>query len=120
MNPSLSTPRFPAVVPDDKYPKATECLRKDREALLSFYDFPACHWQHIKTTNPIESTFATVRLRTDKTRNTLSRETMLCLVFKLCQGAERRWLRLRGSKLLKDVVHDVPFINGIREDQLAA
>ena len=104
----------------DKYPKAAECLRKDRDALLTFYDFPARHWQHLRTTNPIESTFATVRLRTDKTRNTLSRETMLCLVFKLCQGAQRRWLRLKGSELLKDVIQDVRFVDGIRDDKLAA
>lgn len=105
---------------EDKYPKATDCLRKDREVLLTFYAFPARHWQHIRTTNPIESTFATVRLRTAKTRNSLSRETMLSLVFKLAQGAERRWLRLKGSELLKDVIHNVKFVDGIREDKLAA
>jgi transposase-like protein len=105
---------------EDKYPKATDCLRKDREVLLTFYAFPARHWQHIRTTNPIESTFATVRLRTAKTRNSLSRETMLSLVFKLCQGAERRWLRLKGSELLKDLIHNVKFVDGIREDKLAA
>jgi transposase-like protein len=104
----------------DKYPKAADCLKKDRDVLLSFYDFPARHWQHIRTTNPIESTFATVRLRTAKTRNNLSRETMLSLVFKLAQGAERRWLKLKGSELLKDVVDDVKFVDGIREDKLAA
>lgn len=105
---------------EDKYPKAADCLRKDRETLLTFYDFPARHWSHVRTTNPIESTFATVRLRTAKTRNNLSRDTMLSLVFKLCQSAERRWLRLKGSELLKDVVQDVRFIDGIREDRLAA
>jgi transposase-like protein len=105
---------------EDKYPKATDCLRKDREVLLTFYAFPARHWQHIRTNNPIESTFATVRLRTAKTRNSLSRETMLSLVFKLAQGAERRWLRLKGSELLKDVIHNVKFVDGIREDKLAA
>lgn len=104
----------------DKYPKAADCLSKDRATLLSFYDFPARHWQHIRTTNPIESTFATVRLRTNKTRNNLSRETMLSLVFKLCQGAQRRWLRLKGAELLKDVVHDVNFVDGIRTDPRAA
>ena len=103
----------------DKYPKAAECLRKDREALLTFYDFPARHWVHIRTTNPIESTFATVRLRTAKTRNNLSRETMLALVFKLAQSAEKRWLRLKGSELLKDVVHNVRFIDGLREERAA-
>lgn len=104
----------------DKYPKAAECLNKDRDTLLTFYDFPAKHWSHIRTTNPIESTFSTVRLRTTKTRNNLSRETMLSLVFKLAQAAEKRWLRLKGSELLKDVIHNVKFVNGIREDQLAA
>ena len=103
-----------------KYPKATQCLRKDRDALLTFYDFPARHWSHIRTTNPIESTFSTIRLRTAKTRNNLSRDTMLALVFKLAQAAEKRWLKLKGSELLKDVVQDVRFSNGIREDKLAA
>lgn len=104
----------------DKYPKAAECLRKDRNALLTFYDFPARHWQHIRTTNPIESTFATIRLRTAKTRNNLSRESMLSLVFKLAQAAEKRWLKLKGSELLKDVVQNVRFVDGIREGKLAA
>lgn len=104
----------------DKYPKAAECLQKDRDALLTFYDFPATHWQHIRTTNPIESTFATVRLRTAKTRNNLSREALLALVFKLAQAAEKRWLKLRGSELLKEVIQDVRFVDGIREDKLAA
>lgn len=105
---------------EDKYPKAADCLRKDRDALLTFYDFPARHWQHIRTTNPIESTFATVRLRTAKTRNNLSRESMLSLVFKLALAAERRWLRLKGAELLKDVIQDVRFVDGIREGKLAA
>lgn len=104
----------------DKYPKAADCLRKDRDALLTFYNFPARHWQHIRTTNPIESTFATVRLRTAKTRNNLSRESMLSLVFKLARAAEKRWLRLKGAELLKDVIQDVRFVDGIREDKLAA
>lgn len=106
----------------DKYPKAADCLRKDRDALLTFYDFPAAHWQHIRTTNPIESTFATIRLRTTKTRNNLSRETMLALVYKLAQAAEKRWLKLKGSDLIKDVLRDVRFIDGIRarEAELAA
>ena len=73
-----------------KYPKAAECLAQDREELLAFYDFPAEHWGHIRTTNPIESTFATVRLRTDKTRGCLSRVTMLAMVFKLYQSAAKR------------------------------
>ena len=105
---------------EDKYPKAAQCLRKDRETLLTFYDFPARHWSHIRTTNPIESTFSTIRLRTSKTRNNLSRDTMLSLVYKLAQAAEKRWLKLKGSELLKDMVQDVRFVDGIREDKLAA
>ncbi len=103
----------------EKYPKAAECLKKDHDALLTFYDFPARHWSHIRTTNPVESTFATVRLRTAKTRNNLSRDTMLSLVFKLAQAAEKRWLRLKGSELLKDVIRDVRFIDGIKEERAA-
>ena len=76
-----------------KYPKAAECLAQDREVLLAFYDFPAEHWGHIRTTNPIESTFATVRLRTNKTRGCLSRTTMLAMVCKLWQSAAKRWHR---------------------------
>ncbi len=103
-----------------KYPKAAACLEKDRDELLAFYDFPAEHWTHLRTTNPIESTFATVRLRTAKTRGCLSRQTMLTMVFKLCQSAEKRWRRLRGYKLLADVIRGVKFVDGIREDRIAA
>jgi len=103
-----------------KYPKAVECLVKDRTQLLAFYDFPAEHWVHIRTSNPIESTFATVRLRTAKTRNCLSRTSMLTMVFKLCQAAEKNWRRLQGYKLIADVIRDVRFINGVREDRIAA
>lgn len=103
-----------------KYPKAAECLAKDREQLLAFYDFPAEHWTHLRTTNPIESTFATVRLRTAKTRNCLSRQTMLTMVFKLAESAQKRWRRLRGYKRLAAVVRNVRFINGIQEDEIAA
>lgn len=105
---------------EEKYPKAAECLNKDRGALLTFYDFPARHWQHIRTTNPIESTFATVRLRTTKTRNNLSRGSMLSLVYKLALTAERRWLRLKGAELLRYVIQDVRFIDGTIEDKRAA
>ena len=80
-----------------KYDKATACLAKDRAVLLTFYDFPAEHWKHLRTTNPIESTFATVRLRTIKTKGCLSRTTALTMVFKLCQSAARKWRRLDGS-----------------------
>jgi len=97
---------------EPKYPKAMECLSKDRQDLLAFYDFPAEHWLHIRTTNPVESTFATVRLRTAKTRGCGSRETILAMVFKLAQSAEKRWKRLRGYKLLGKVITGVKFVNG--------
>jgi len=98
-----------------KYLKAAECLAKDREVLLVFYDFPAEHWAHIRTTNPIESTFATVRLRTYKTKGCGSRTACLTMVFKLVQSAERHWRRLNGSKLLDDVIRGVRFADGIKE-----
>lgn len=97
-----------------KYPKATECLKRDRDRLLAFYSFPAEHWPHIRTTNPIESLFATVRLRTDKVKNCGSRTTTLAMVFKLATIAEKKWRRLRGYKLLADVIEGVPFKDGIR------
>jgi transposase-like protein len=81
-----------------KYPKATERLKKGREALLAFYDFPAEHWVHIRTTNPVESAFAAVRFRTAKTRGCVSRNTMLALVFRLGLRAEKRRIKLRGFK----------------------
>ena len=99
-----------------KYPKAMECLAKDREDLLAFYDFPAEHWVHLRTTNPIESTFATVRLRTRKSRNCGSRDTTLAMVFRLLQSAERRWKRIKGFKLLELVVNNVQFRNGEQVD----
>ena len=95
-----------------KYPGAAECLEKDRQKLLAFYDFPAEHWLHLRTTNPIESTFATVRLRTDKTRGSGSRSACLTMVFKLCQQAEKGWRKLNGSELLQDVIAGVQFVNG--------
>ena len=98
-----------------KYPKATQCLEKDREELLAFYDFPADHWVHIRTTNPIESTFATVRLRTKKTRGGVSRTTILTMVFKLSLSAEKGWRKLRGFRRLADVINGVKFIDGIDE-----
>ena len=96
-----------------KYPKAAECLNKDKEALLTFYDFPAEHWIHLRTTNPIESTFATVRLRTAKTRGCVSRASILSMVFKLAKSAEQRWLLLRGSELITRVIAGVQFKNGV-------
>ena len=98
-----------------KYPRAAECLAKDREVLLVFYDFPAEHWPHIRTTNPIESTFATVRLRTYRTKGCGSRTACLTMVFKLVQTAERHWRRLNGSELLEDVIRGVRFVDGIKE-----
>jgi putative transposase len=99
-----------------KYSKAAECLAKDREVLLTFYDFPAEHWVHLRTTNPIESTFATVRLRTDKTKGCGSRLATLTMVFKSLQSAEQFWRLLNGSRLLEDVVQGVQFVDGLRKD----
>lgn len=100
-----------------KYPKATECLRKDRDVLLTFYDFPAEHWQHIRTTNPIESTFSTVRLRTNKTRGCVSRAGMLAMVFKLTKTAEQKWRALKGHARLAQVVRGVKFKDGLQEEE---
>ena len=97
-----------------KYPKAIECLNKDREELLAFYSFPAAHWVHIRTSNPVESTFSTIRLRTAKTRNCGSRATTLAMVFKLAQSAEKRWRKLKGYELLGEVISGVIFKDGIR------
>ena len=98
-----------------KYPKATDCLAKDRDTLLTFYDFPAEHWLHIRTTNPIESTFATVRLRTTKTRGCVSRAGILAMVFKLTKTAEQNWRTLKGHALLAQVVKGVRFKDGLQE-----
>jgi putative transposase len=95
-----------------KYDKAVACLTKDREALLAFYAAPAEHWKHIRTTNPIESTFATVRLRTERTKGCLSRETALAMVFKLARSAERRWRRLDRTERLAQVIAGVRFRDG--------
>lgn len=102
-----------------KYPQAMSCLEKDREELLAFYDFPAEHWIHIRTTNPIESTFATVRLRTKKTRNCGSRDTTLAMVYKLMESAQNRWKKIKGFSLLTLVVNNVEFKDGVQViDQL--
>ena len=95
-----------------KYPGAMEKLCKDREELLAFYDFPAEHWVHIRTTNPIESTFATVRLRTKRARNCGSREPILTMVYKLLESAQKHWKRIKGSNLLTLVVNNVKFKDG--------
>jgi transposase-like protein len=98
---------------EPKYPKTAECLAKDQDALLAFYDFPAAHWIHLRTTNPIESTFATVRLRTTKSRGCGSRASILSTVFKLAQSAELRWRTLRGAEMLGKVITGVQFRNGV-------
>ena len=91
-----------------KYPKAAEKLTKDRDALLAFYDFPAEHWAHLRTTNPIESTFATVRHRTTRTRNCVSRATFLGLAFKLIEEAEKSWRRIRGAHQIELLLQGNP------------
>ena len=98
-----------------KYPKAVDCLEKDREELLAFYDFPAQHWIHLRTTNPIESTFATVKLRTRKTKGAGSRLACLTMVFKLAQSAEKRWRALNGATLIADVIQGVRFVDGLKQ-----
>jgi transposase-like protein len=100
-----------------KYPKAVECLLKDKDELLAFYDFPAEHWQHLRTSNPIESTFATVRLRTYKTKGAGSRAACLAMAFKLVESAQKNWRKLNGSALLPEVVAGVIFKDG---EKLAA
>ena len=96
-----------------KYPKAVEKLTQDKDSLLAFYDFPAEHWQHVRTTNPIESTFATVRHRTTRARNCLSRSTFLGLAFKLMEEAEKSWRRIRGADRIQPLLDGVPFKDGI-------
>lgn len=103
----------------DKYPKAVHCLVKDREELLAFYDFPAAHWQHLRTTNPIESTFSTIRLRTVKTRNCLSAKSGLSMVHQLAMSAQKRWRKLRGFRHLADVIAGVKFIDGVDERKIS-
>jgi transposase-like protein len=97
-----------------KYPKAADCLAKDREVLLTFYDFPAEHWSHIRTTNPIESTFASVRLRSGKTKGSGSRVACLAMVFKLAENAQNSWRTLNGSALLPEVIQGVRFTDGVK------
>ena len=103
-----------------KYPKAVACLEKDQDVLLTFFDFPAEHWKHIRTTNPIESTFATVRLRTKRTRNCGSRTTVFTMIFKLVQLASRRWQRLNAIPLILKVVKGCEFEDGVLIEKEAA
>ena len=99
-----------------KYPKAVQCLQKDREELLAFYDFPAQHWQSLRTTNPIESTFGTIRHRTKRTKGCLSRDGMLQMMFKLGECAQKNWRRQRGFHYLSKVITGVKFRDGIEVD----
>ena len=96
-----------------KYDKATERLAKDREALLAFYDFPAEHWKHLRTSNPIESTFATVQHRTIRSKGCLSNKTALAMVFKLVEAAQKSWRRLDGHNQLPKLIQGVRFTDGI-------
>lgn len=103
---------------EKKYPKATECLEKDKEDLFRFYDYPAEHWAHIRTSNPIESTFATVRLRHKSTKGNGSSAASVAMAFKLCLQAEKNWRRLRGFKQLELVAKNIIFVDG--EEKKAA
>jgi putative transposase len=97
-----------------KWPRAAACLEKDRAELLAFYDFPAEHWQHLRTSNPIESTFATVRLRTYRTKGPGSREAGLAMAFKLARKAESRWRKLNGAEKLQDLIDGIVYVDGTR------
>lgn len=116
-----ATAAFDAFLEDygPKHEKAANCLAKDREELLAFYDFPAEHWRHLRTTNPIESTFSTVRLRHRRTKGNGNRKACLAMVFKLVQYAERHWRRLNGHQLLEHVIQGVRFTDGTM-DKVAA
>ncbi len=107
-----------------KYEKAVECLIKDRDALLAFYDFPAEHWKHLRTTNVIESSFATIRHRTARSKGCLSNKTALAMIFKLAEAAEKSWRRLNGHNQLPKIILGVKFADGIEvvrsQDQAAA
>ena len=103
-----------------KYAKAVECLTKDREALLAFSDFPAEHRDHVRTTNPIESVFATVRHRTVRTKGALSQETAKLMVFKLITAASKTWRRLQGENQLPKLIQGVTFRNGIEVTEPAS
>jgi transposase-like protein len=100
---------------EDKYLKAVDCLSKDRKELLAFYDFPAEHWRHIRTTNPIESSFATVRLRTYRQKGPGSARAGLAMAFKLLLCAEKKWKVINGVMRLSEVVQQVQFVDGIRK-----
>lgn len=99
-----------------KYPEACQCLSKDRDVLLAFYDFPAEHWSHVRTTNPIESTFATIRLRHRRTKGCGTRRASLTMMFKLAQAAQKKWRRLNGNELIIPLMEGKKFVNGIMQD----
>ena len=96
----------------DKYPKAVECLKKTKDELFTFFDFPSVHWQHIRSTNVIESMFATIRLRTKKTRGHGTTEMTLAMVFKLAEKAQKKWRKLKGHALIEKVISGVEFKDG--------
>jgi putative transposase len=98
-----------------KYQAACECLRKDRDVLLAFFAFPAEHWKHLRTTNPIESTFASIRLRHRKTKGSGTRRTSLAMMFKLAQSAQKRWRRLNGHEKIVPLLEGKKFIDGVQE-----
>ena len=99
-----------------KYPKACDCLEKDKDVLFTFYDFPAEHWVHIRTTNPIESTFSTVRHRTRQTKGCGSRTATLTMVFKLCLEAQKAWRRINGHDIITLLIQGTNFIDGVKEE----
>ena len=103
-----------------KYDKAVGKLTKDRDVLLAFYDFPAEHWKHVRTTNPIESTFATVRHRTGKTKGCLSRKTGLAMAFKLMMSAQTKWRKLDGANRMPEIIEGIAFKDGIKQLNHAA
>jgi transposase-like protein len=99
-----------------KYPGACECLKKDRDVLLSFYDFPAEHWKHLRTSNPIESTFATIRLRHRRTKGSGTRRASLTMMFKLGMSAQKKWRRLNGHERIVPLIQGKKFVDGIQQD----
>jgi len=105
---------------ESKYSKAAECLKKNRDVLLTFYDYPAEHWRHIRTTNPIESNFATVKLRTAKVRGCFSVKTVQTMAYKLCECVQKRWIRLHRYEKLVRVIKGVKFVDGIEINRISA
>ena len=102
-----------------KYPSACDCLTKDRDVLLTFYDFPVEHWAHLRTTNPIESTFATIRLRHRRTKGSGTRRTSLAMMFKLAESASKKWRKLRGYQLMIHVMQNKTFTDGVMQENAA-